>query len=61
MQLVPIKCTGNHYIVHMHVHNNVGLKNESWGKHLPITMGEIDFETLPIKADNVIEVAEMKY
>jgi len=31
------------------------------GKHLPITMGEIDFETLPIKADNVIEVAEMKY
>ena len=39
----------------------VGLKNEPWGKHLPITMGEIDFETLPIKADNVIEVAEMKY
>ena len=42
------------YIVHMHVHNNVGLKNEPWDKHLPITMGEIDFETLPIKADNVI-------
>jgi len=42
------------YIVHMHVHNNIGLKTEPWDKHLPITMGEIDYNELPIKADNVI-------
>jgi len=42
------------YIVHMHVHNNIGLKDEPWDKHLPITIGEIDYTTVPIKADNVI-------
>ncbi|HIP62731.1 MAG TPA: sugar phosphate isomerase/epimerase [Archaeoglobus profundus] len=42
------------YIVHMHVHNNIGLKNEPWDKHLPITVGEINYNEIPIKADNVI-------
>ncbi len=44
------------YVVHFHLHNNLGLSSQPWDKHLPLMKGDIDFSRLSkhLKAESAV-------